>query len=185
MRCFIGSPFFLWMLSLFLYVFSLVEDSLFIEKKRIVNITKLVIYQGFIFKIIGLKSKNHQMSITPLIIDFTLKNFTEHLLFGLAKYTKFAFLIRTCWFLIDTFHFAHIIFNNKISALLKYKFGIVLFGIHGILESMSTLKFSLAFSRPISAFLLLFYFFHLISLKVLFNYKLYQLMWYRKKRKLC
>lgn len=180
---FIDSALFTWILSLSAFLFFLSEETFGIRRNKVIVILpKLFFYQAFLFEILFLKYKKHRLSITPALINIFLRNFIVHIVFGVLNYSEYASAIHICWFLLDTFKFIHIFFNNPITGILKYFVTIPIFIIHGFLECMSILKASFAYILPLKIFFVFVFCIHLISLKIVLKHKILQLLWYRKSK---
>jgi hypothetical protein len=181
---FIDSAKFTWFVSLSAFIIFLLEDFYGVKRNQLfVLLPKLVFYQAFLFEIFLLKYKKHRLSLTPSLINISLRNFIVHIVFGLFNYRKCAFTVHLCWFLIDTFKFLHIVFNNRFTGFLKYKVSIPLFIIHGILECFSILGASFSFILPLRVFAIFVLLVHTISLQIVLKHKILQLLWYKKSRK--
>lgn len=181
-RSFLESPYIFWCICLAFYIFSIFEQALVPVSSFTYKILKFLFYQVLLIEVLQLKSKNHSFSLTPFTIKLTLRNFMEHFIFGVLGYQRFSFAIRTCWIMIDTIKLLNSIYKNSVTGNMNYWLSICIFIVHGALECISILKASLKQKLLLRSFMGLFFFAYLISLKVLLNHRIYQLMWYKRKK---
>ncbi|ELA41854.1 uncharacterized protein VICG_01038 [Vittaforma corneae ATCC 50505] len=114
------------------------------------------------------------------LISCALRIYMVYVIFGLLSITSFSHIIYFFWFLSDAFKFLHSIIGNSFTGTLKYRIGVAVFIIHGILECLSIFLACSVLYFPLKHLLIMFFVFHIISLKILLNYKFNQLCWFRK-----
>lgn len=169
-----------WTLSLCLHVFRPFPAE--IENRMSFIILKAILYQAFLIEVFDLKYKKHRISLTPFLINLALRNFTEHIIFGIFRAQLYIDLIHTSWFLIDTFKFFHILLNNRATGILKYCISIPIFIFHGGLECISIYSASKKLYFPFKYFLLLFLIAYIVSIKIVIKYRICQFLWYKKSK---
>lgn len=184
MEYFIGSAKFTWLMSLTAFIVFLIEDACAVKRSNLVILLpKIIFYQAFLCEIFRLKSKKHSLSLTPALISISLRNMMVHVIFGFFNYRKYGMIVHTCWFLIDTFKFIHVIFNNRITGFLKYFISIPLFIFHSFFECLDIIQISSSFHIAIRAFFIFVFVLYLVSLETVLKHKFLQLLWYRKSKR--
>lgn len=114
------------------------------------------------------------------LIHCALRISMAYVIFGLLSINLFSHIVYFFWILSDTFKLLHSAIGSSFTGTLKYRIGVVVFIIHSILECLSIFQACSALYFPFKYPLILFFAFHIISLKILLSHKFNQLYWFRK-----
>lgn len=167
--------------SMFL-VLLLLEGSYPVSKIFLVG-SKIAISCIYLIDIIMLKLKKHRLSLTPMIVDFSLRNFMIHFVFGIMNFRLYSIPIHFCWIFTDFLNTIRIIFPFGFFSYLKYYLCPVIFLFQAILECRVLYKLSKSLSfipKYMIRSALITYF---IGLCLVLKHKFLQLCWFRKSIK--
>jgi len=134
----------------------------------------------YLIDIIALKLEKHRLSLTPIIIDFSLRNFMIHIVFGLFNFKLYRVPIYLCWLIIDYLNLVRLVFSNSIFAYLKYYFCPLIFLIQAFFECATIYRLSRNLSLIPKWIMRSFFATHFIGLGIVLKHKFSQLIWFKK-----
>lgn len=174
--------FMMWLLIMILFIIELIGYS-FPKNRIVLSVLRIVISLCYFIEILILKLEKHRLSLIPIMVDFAMRNFMIHCVFGIFNHKIFSLFIYFCWLFIDMLTFLKEISNKKIVAYAKYYLNLPIYVLHSLIECVSIYLLSIEFSIPTKWMLLLFLFAHIMGISVVIKHKSSQLYWFIKSQK--
>lgn len=124
---------------------------------------------------------NKRYHASNSLISFWIRVYMANVIFSLVEDSLFSQTTYFFWLLSDAFKLLHLIFGNSFTGVLKYKIGVATFVAHSLLECLLVLIACMGLYFPFRHLMILFFLFHILSLKALLTYKIKQFHWFSNK----